>query len=65
VQILLVVALAIQTIPQSGESILGGRDALDICSDLLAARNQRPALLEVPVWTATLAIRRPESPTKP
>ena len=31
----------------------------------LHARNQRPALLEVPVWTPTLAIRGPESPTKP
>ncbi|TXC88488.1 hypothetical protein [Paraburkholderia azotifigens] len=31
----------------------------------LHARNQRPALPEVPVWTPTLAIRGPESPTKP
>lgn len=31
----------------------------------LHARNPRPALLEVPVWTPTLAIRRLESPAKP
>jgi hypothetical protein len=32
---------------------------------LHAARHQRLPLLEVPVWTPTLPIRGPESPTKP
>ncbi|TCG03312.1 hypothetical protein BZM27_49430 [Paraburkholderia steynii] len=31
----------------------------------LHARHQRLPFLEVPVWTPTLPIRRPESPTKP